>query len=133
MGRGRACAVRRRTSSGSSISKQCTAHLLLLLLLLPPQAIAYLAEALQELPHNPDTYEWNAVFNRLDPNALKDRTFSLHVFLNNRGQGLGELPHTDSGRIDVTELHLRQEYCGSYGGFVTYMGDMPGHIHKVCG
>lgn len=96
-----------------------------------PQAIAYLAEALQELPHNPDTFEWNAVFNRLDPNALKDRTFSLHVFLNNRGsQGLGQLPYTDSGRIDVTELHLREDYCGSYGGFVTYMGDMPGHIHK---
>lgn len=89
-----------------------------------------MAEALRELPHNPDTYEWNAVFNRLDPNALKDRTFSLHVFLTN-GKPLGKLPYTENGRIDVTDLHLREEYCGSYGGFVTYMGDMPGHVHKV--
>jgi hypothetical protein len=95
-----------------------------------PQAMAYLAEALSELPHNDDTFEWNAVFNRLDPDALKDRTFSLHVFIKT-DKGLGELPYTSDGRIDVTELHLRKEYCGSYGGFVTFMGDMPGHVHKV--
>lgn len=95
-----------------------------------PQAMSYLTEALAELPHNDDTYEWSAVFNRLDPSALKDRTFSLHVFLNSDGQ-LGQLPHEANGRIDVTELHLRPDYCGSYGGFVTWMGDMPGHVHKV--
>jgi hypothetical protein len=95
-----------------------------------PQAKAYLVEALRELPRNTDTFEWKAVLNRLDPSALKDRTFSLHVFFNN-GAGLGQLPRTDNGRIDIPALTLRQEYCGSYGGFITWMGDMPGHVHKV--
>lgn len=99
---------------------------------LTPQAVSYLAEALQELPTSPDTYDWNAVFNRLDPSALQDRTFSLHVFVND-GKSLGPLPTTEKGWIDITELHLREDYCGSYGGFVTWMGDMPGHVHKVRG
>lgn len=87
-----------------------------------PQARAYLSRYLQDLNGGYNGYRWRLVVDNFNPNALKNRTFGLHVLISDQLEG--QLPMMDGGKVDLTDVRLLPNYCGSYSGFNTYMPEM---------
>jgi hypothetical protein len=90
-----------------------------------PQARAYLANYLSSLPDGGGLggYRWSLVLDDVNPAALRDRVYGLHVLLLPRDPGgnvglVPALPHKE-GRIDMVALRQLPGYCGSNAGFNT--------------
>ncbi|KAF8056830.1 sdr42e1 [Scenedesmus sp. PABB004] len=87
-----------------------------------PAARAYLARYVSALTGGYAGYSWSAVISRLNPAALRDRKYALHVLLASprTAPGARALPAQPGGGVDVNALRGWPEYCGSNAGFNTY-------------
>jgi hypothetical protein len=66
-------------------------------------------------------YRWSVVIDKVNPNALQGRGYSLHVLVNDTACAEPVPMHgsSSSSDIDMQRLRKLRSYCGSNAGFIS--------------
>jgi hypothetical protein len=80
----------------------------------------YLRQYLNSLTGGYNGYSWSAVIEGLNPMALREQTYAMHVLVNYGACAEARLPMTADGQsIDMLQLRKMDAYCGSNAGWKT--------------
>eukprot|EP00883_Tetradesmus_obliquus_P008134 jgi/Sobl393_1/18821/SZX79129.1 len=80
----------------------------------------YLRQYINSLTGGYNGYSWSAVIDGLNPMALREHTYAMHVLVNDGACAEAGLPMTADGqRIDMLQLRKMDAYCGSNAGWNT--------------
>jgi hypothetical protein len=80
----------------------------------------YLHQYIDSLTGGYNGYSWSAVIEGLNPMALREHTYAMHVLVNDGACAEAGVPMTADGqRIDMLQLRKMDAYCGSNAGWNT--------------